>query len=231
VALDPVPGTNILSVPVLIPASLPNDGRSFNVTVRAQDAAGHESLSASRSLALEDLAAPTVVAVSPFSGQSNVRVTTAVLVTFDRELDRGRWTKPFTVLEGGPHQLQARARSGKRPHARFTPSEPLRFATSYTVSTTAGLRAQWCRGEPGQTFTVTPFVIVNRHHSTVVEGQLVRFQADGRNETGIGSVVFVLPTAQSSPHHPTSRQIYPFPPSPPLDRRRTSSAPARWSWA
>lgn len=198
VAVDPVPGTNDLALAVPIPAAIPNDGRSFIVTVKAKDAAGIESPPVSRTFALEDLAAPTLVSVSPFAGQGNVRVLSPVLVTFDHALDSTTLDETtFAVLEGGTTPVAgSRTIEGSDRTLRFAPAEPLRFGTGYTVMTTAGLRgANGVAAAPMQsTFTVTSFVIAQpAANSTVVEGQVVRFQADGPNVAGIGSVVFVLP--------------------------------------
>lgn len=196
--LNPVPGANALTLAIPIPTTLPNDGRSFLVTVQVRDAAGLESPVASRSFALEDLAAPNLVAQSPAPNQVQVSATTTVAVTFDRPLDPATVDETtFELLEAGATAVTGtRSLEAADRTLRFTPAEPLRFATSYTVRTTAGLRgANGVAAVPAESvFTVTPFVIARPvADSTVVEGELVSFQADGPNETGIERVVFLLP--------------------------------------
>ncbi|MEW6418400.1 MAG: Ig-like domain-containing protein [Nitrospirota bacterium] len=86
-----------------------------------------------------DTTPPTVTAVSPGIGATNVPITTTVTATFSEAMDASTInTTTFTLVNGGSPISGTVAYAGTT--ATFTPSGNLNYSTAYTATVTTGVK-------------------------------------------------------------------------------------------
>ncbi|SNB46198.1 Ig-like domain-containing protein [Geobacter sp. DSM 9736] len=129
-------------VATFVPSSNLPQFTTFTVTVSTgvRDTAGN-SLAANYvwdfRTVKSDVTPPTVTVVTPLNGATDVAVGTALVATFSEALDPATvTTSTFTVNNGVTGSVTYDASSFA---ARFTPSAPLAYGTTYTATITTGV--------------------------------------------------------------------------------------------
>jgi hypothetical protein len=141
-----------------------------DVTIRAIDPASGDTASAVRRLAAagEVLATtltvavvgPTVVAVSPAAGTTNVALDTPVAIDFSEPLDPASLTETTAAIQLGSSAIAAvRTLSADRRRVVIRPAAPLSAVSTYTIVLTGGIHDS--SGNPLTGFTPTTFTTLD----------------------------------------------------------------------
>ncbi len=142
---------------------------AIDVTIRAIDLASADSATVTLMAAAGqvhtanvtlDAIGPTVVAVSPPAGATNVPLDTSVTIDFSESLDPASVTESSVLLQlGGVPVVGQRTLSADRRRIVFRPSSPLAAISTYSLILGAPLRD--LAGHPLTGFTPTTFTTLD----------------------------------------------------------------------
>ncbi len=118
---------------------LPSGG-VLNLNASARDAAGNTGTATGVSVQVGDVVAPTVTAVVPANGATDVDPTTSVVVTFSEPMNRTTLTTASVRLTAGAASVPAALTIGADDRtATLTPASPLAVNTLFTVTVDAAV--------------------------------------------------------------------------------------------
>jgi hypothetical protein len=122
---------------VITISPLPPAGGTLALAGSARDAAGNQG-AATLNVTVLDVVAPTVIAVSPADGTTNVDPGTSVLVSFSEPMNAASLTSSSVRLASGGTAVQSTATVAQDGRSvTITPSAPLPVNTTVTVTVDA----------------------------------------------------------------------------------------------